>query len=104
MTPAQREPASTAILPNERRCIITSGANSPNDNVSTKIDIVKPIPPRHATAKSIFHEAPAGSSPTFSFIANQLANVIPTGFPNRSPKKIPIPTDPNSGENWKKLR
>ena len=84
--PAESDAAKMAILPKLRRCIITSGNWSPNDNVSTNIDIVKPMPPRHATAKSIFHEALLGISPTFNFIAIQLAMVMPIGLPNNNPK------------------
>ena len=54
----QMEPRSTAIFPSDWRWQVTSGVRLENDRVSTKIDIVKPMPPRQATAKSIFQDAP----------------------------------------------
>ena len=62
--PAQREPIRTATLPISRKRAITSGVWSPNERVSTKMDIVKPIPPRQATAISIGQVDFAGISPT----------------------------------------
>ena len=81
--PAHTEPMRTAILPASLRCWVTAGSMPapPKLSVSTKMDIVKPIPPRQATAKSIGHEALAGISPTLSLIARADAAVIPRGFP-----------------------
>ena len=62
--PAQREPIRTATLPMSRSLEVISGAWSPKDRVSTKIDIVNPMPPRQATAISMTQEAFAGISPT----------------------------------------
>lgn len=100
----QSDPMSTAIFPISRSCCVVFSSSSLNDNVSTKIDIVNPIPPKHATANSIFHVELAGISPNFSFIANRLAKVIPIGFPNNKPKNTPILTLPKSGEIWNMLK
>ena len=82
MMPAEREPNRTAILPAERSVSVALGSSAPNERVSTKMAIVNPMPPRHATANSIFHDAPSGMAPIFNLIAKNDANVIPSGLPN----------------------
>ena len=62
------DPIRMAILP---RLTISASAKA---SVSTKIDMVNPIPPRQATAKSIFQPAPSGISASFVFTASQLAS------------------------------
>lgn len=98
------EPMSTAIFPISRSCCVVFSSSSLNDSVSTKIDIVNPIPPKHATANSILHVEFAGISPNFSLMAKKLAEVIPIGLPNNSPKNTPMLTLPISGEIWKILK
>ena len=106
MMPAEREPNRTAILPAERSVSVALGSSAPNERVSTKMAIVNPMPPRHATANSIFHDAPSGMAPILNLIAKNDANVIPSGLPNNKPKKIPIPTNPvpSIGRFWKMLK
>lgn len=103
-SPAQSEPISTATLPMSRSIDVTSGVWLPNERVSTKMDIVNPIPPRQATAMSILHVAREGISPMRSLMAMKLANEIPSGFPMRSPRKIPIPTPPSAASKLKTLK
>lgn len=100
---ADAEAHSTAILPMLRSSVVTATLCSPNERVSTKIDMVNPIPPRQATAASLLHVAPEGISPTFILIANALARVMPKGLPNTSPSNTPNPTEPSSGEYPKGL-
>ena len=64
---------------------------------------MKPIPPKQATASSIFHVAPSGMTAIFDLTANQLAAKMPNGLPTSSPKKTPMPTEPIAGEKWKML-
>ncbi len=87
-----------------RRRAVTSGIWSPNDRVSTKIDIVNPMPPRQATATSIAQEAFAGISPTRSLTAMRLAREIPTGFPRTRPRNTPMLTLPRAWSNWNTLK
>ena len=101
--PAQREPSRIAILPISLSCDITSGVWSENDSVSTKIDIVNPIPPKHATANSIFQFAPSGMEPTLVLTAMKLARVIPMGLRRRRPWNFPRLTLHIPGVNWKML-
>ena len=102
--PAEREPTRTAILPSDLRCEVISGVRSVNDRVSTKMDMVNPIPPRQATANNIFHDAPSGIAPIFSLKAIQLATVMPYGLPMSNPRKTPRPTEPRAGEYWNILK
>ena len=101
--PAESDPIRTAILPHERRCSVYCG-KSENERVSTKMLIVNPIPPRHATANSIFHDAFDGIAPIFHLMAMKLASEIPIGLPSSRPKNTPIPTEPISGLYWNILK
>ena len=55
------------------------------------MDIVNPIPPMHATAANIFHEAPAGITARPVLTNSRLRRVIPSGFPIHKPNRMPIP-------------
>jgi len=78
-----------------------SGIHSTLSGVVIAMFIVNPIPPRQATAKSIFQPAPSGISASFVFTASQLARKIPSGLPTSNPKKMPVPTAPACGVTWK---
>ena len=67
--PEDSDARSTAIFPLALIVSIIEGFNSPNESVSTKMDIVKPIPPRQATAKSIVQFEFAGFSPILHLMA-----------------------------------
>ena len=56
----------------------------------TKIDIVKPIPPRIATPNNSVQLMFLGSSQMPNFTAMNVNKVIPIGFPITNPKKIPL--------------
>ena len=104
--PALSEASRTEILPEERSISVVSGGSSPKESVSTKMAMVKPIPPRQATAKSIFQEAPSGMAPTLLLMAIKEARVMPMGLPSKRPKKMPMPTKPTSsrGSAWNMLK
>ena len=55
----------------------------------TKIDIVKPIPPKKPTANMDFHCKSRGSLQIPNFTANKLSVKIPIGFPTIRPTAIP---------------
>lgn len=55
----------------------------------TKIDIVKPIPPKNPTANMDCQFKSRGSLQIPNFTANKLKAKIPTGFPTISPNAIP---------------
>ena len=94
---AAAEPIRMAILPR------SMSATSENASESTKSDIVKPMPPKQATASSIRHEAPSGMAASPVFTEIHAARNMPSGLPTTSPKKTPMPIDPISGE-WVKIR
>ena len=59
-------------------------------NKVTKIDIVKPIPPKNPTAKTDFQFKSRGSLQIPNFTAKKLSAKIPRGFPTISPNAIPV--------------
>ena len=59
---------------------------------ATKIDIVKPIPPKNDTPNIWLIVLPLGSSAIFNLIASQEIPNIPITFPSTSPAIIPIDT------------
>lgn len=58
-------------------------------NKVTKIDIVKPIPPKNPTPIMDFQFKSLGSSHIPSFTAKKLRAKMPRGFPTMSPNAIP---------------
>lgn len=59
-------------------------------NKVTKIDIVKPIPPKKPTPIIDFQFKSPGSWQIPNFTAKKLRAKIPRGFPTMSPKAIPM--------------
>ena len=59
-------------------------------NKVTKIDIVKPIPPKNPTPIIDFQFKSLGSWQIPDFTAKKLNAKIPRGFPMMSPNAIPI--------------
>ena len=59
-------------------------------NKVTKIDIVKPIPPKNPTPIIDFQFKSLGSSQIPDFTAKKLRVKIPRGFPTMSPNAIPM--------------
>ena len=55
-----------------------------------KIDIVKPIPPKNPTDSMCFKLMLLGSLKNLAFTPNQLKRNMPIGFPNKSPRIIPM--------------
>ena len=62
---------------------------SSNANKVTKIDMVKPIPPKNPMPRIDFQFKFVGSLQNPIFTANKLRVNIPMGFPTISPKAIP---------------
>ena len=65
-------------------------AASSKANKVTKIDIVKPIPPKKPTPNKDFQFKSLGSLQIPDFIAKKLSVNIPRGFPTISPNAIPM--------------
>ena len=61
----------------------------PNASKETKMDMVKPTPPKKPIAIKLFHLTFAGVSEILVFTASQIAEQIPTGFPIKRPIIIP---------------
>ena len=57
-----------------------------------KSDIVKPIAPSMPAPRMCFHSTPPGSSDKPRRTATHVIAVMPSGFPMRSPKKMPSVT------------
>ena len=94
------EPSSAAAIEPIRMAILPRSMSSASVKASesTNSDIVKPMPPRQATARSMRHVAPSGITARRLFTASQLARNMPRGLPISRPKKMPMPTDPASAE------
>ena len=56
----------------------------------TKMDIVKPIPPKNPTPNMDFQCKSRGSLQIPNFTANKLSVKIPIGLPTMSPNAIPM--------------
>ena len=68
---------------------ISMVATSVNDKLVTKMDMVKPIPPKmHAPNRSIHFNCP-GFLAHFAFTEKKENKKIPSGLPTTSPPKIP---------------
>lgn len=80
---AKTEDARTAILP------LFTNSVPEKARVSTKIDIVKPIPPRQATPMRMGQLEFLGITPRPNLIVNQHRNKIPIGLPKTNPQKTP---------------
>ena len=83
MSPAVREDIRMANL----EWSITSG--SLKASMVTKMDMVKPIPPKIPTPNNWLQVVPFGFSASFKRIDNQLKKKSPSGFPKTSPRMIP---------------
>ena len=60
-----------------------------NAKLSTKIAIVKPIPPKMPAPNSFLKLMFDDKLATPNFTANKLANTMPKGLPTTRPKKMP---------------
>ena len=60
-------------------------------SIATKIDIVKPMPPKRPMPNISTHEQPLGRDAILNLVAMTENNVIPNGLPIIKPKAMPQP-------------
>ena len=89
MTPAVSDASRMDILPPVR------AAGFVKARLLIKIDMVKPIPPKHDTPKIMGHVVPSGNSPHLRCTARRLNRKMPIGLPSTNPKKMPAPNGLN---------